>query len=306
MKQLLLLVFATSLVVSCSSPEATPTIATATASLTPTETPALATITRPPPTPSPAPVEGTLSIKVNVRSGPGTGYDSLGQLEAGVKVAILQQDSPGTWYEILYPASAQGTAWVAAEFVTLDEGSVIPQKPTTASSAPGGRVIQRLNVRSGPGTTFESYGMLEADVLVTLTGRNTAGSWYQIEYSGSPGGRGWVTSQYIETSDAAGLPILDEFGKAITPEANNTSSAPYLPPTPTVGAAPEDGDSAAAPAVRVSFSAVGAHDFTYSSLVSAPTGDAEDWVEFIPYASSGLSARLNFSLCLHRQRSIDG
>jgi len=38
------------------------------------------------------------------------------------------------------------------------------------------------------------------------------------------------------------------------------------------------------PAIRVTFSSSGTRQFTYSSQVSAPTGDLEDWIEFTPYA----------------------
>jgi hypothetical protein len=53
---------------------------------------------------------------------------------------------------------------------------------------------------------------------------------------------------------------------------------------------------AANPAVRVTFSASGTRAFTYSSQVSAPQGDPEDWVAFTPYAINGTEARLVFSL----------
>ena len=82
----------------------------------------------------------------------------------------------------------------------------------------------------------------------------------------------------------------------VTPGAAATPSGPAMTLTPTVGPAFADGDSQAAPAVRVNFSAAGTHRFTYSSQVSAPEGDAEDWVEFTPYAASGTDARLTFSL----------
>jgi hypothetical protein len=73
-------------------------------------------------------------------------------------------------------------------------------------------------------------------------------------------------------------------------------SGPLLIPTPTVGPAYADGDSSTSPAIRVTFTASGTHQFYYSSQVSAPEGDAEDWVEFTPYTSSGTNARLKVSL----------
>jgi hypothetical protein len=69
-----------------------------------------------------------------------------------------------------------------------------------------------------------------------------------------------------------------------------------LLPTPTVGPAYADGDSSADPAIRVTFSATGTHRFVFSSQVSTPEGDAEDWVEVTPYTSSGTNARLVLGL----------
>jgi uncharacterized protein YgiM (DUF1202 family) len=263
-----------------------------TGTLTPTKTPTL-----PVPTTTPRPIEGTLTIKVNVRSGPGTSYDSLGLLNAGEKVQVVSQDSQGKWYQILYPSSPQGRGWVAAQFVQVAAGTAIPLDATPTPAGPTGHVTQRLNVRSGPGTTFDSLGMLQSGDVVSLTGKNGTASWFQIEYASGPGGHGWITAQYVQTEAAANLPVLDDFGTPVTPGlAGTPSGLAVTTPTPTVGPAFADGDSRAAPAVQVTFSATGTRQFTYSSQVSAPDGDAEDWVGFVPYAASGTDARLLFSL----------
>jgi hypothetical protein len=144
--------------------------------------------------------------------------------------------------------------------------------------------------------TFDSLGLLEADTTVSLTGKNTTASWYQINYSAGPDERGWVTAQYVQMDAADDLPVLDDYGNPVTPGAAETLSDPAMTLTPTVGPAFADGDSRAAPAVRVNFSAVGTRRFTYSSQVSAPQGDSEDWVEFTPYAAGGTEDRLLFSL----------
>ena len=262
-----------------------------TGTLTPTKTPTL-----PAPTTTPRPIEGTLTIKVNVRSGPGTSYDSLGQLNAGEKIQIVSQDSQGKWYQILYASAPLGRGWVAAQFVQVAAGTAVPLDATPTPAGPTGLVTQRLNVRSGPGTTFDSLGMLQSGESVSLTGKNGPASWFQIEYASGPDGHGWITAQYVQTDAAADLPVLDDFGTPVTPGLSGTPSGPATTPTPTVGPAFADGDSRAAPAVQVTFSATGTRQFTYSSQVSAPDGDAEDWVEFTPYTSSGTDARLVFSL----------
>jgi len=245
-------------------------------------------------TATPWPVEGTLAVRVNVRGGPGTSYASLGLLNPGEKVLIFAQDPTGSWYQVRYPAATGGLGWVTAQFVQIPTGTQVPPPVASTPAGPGGRVLQRLNVRSGPGLSFDSLGMLEPDLLVSLTGKNTTASWLQIDYPSGPGGHAWVTAQYIQ-ADAADLPVLDDYG---TPVASGTAGATSIPepPTPTVGPAYADNDSPASPGVRVTFSASGTRQFTYASQVSAPQGDPADWVAFTPYAVNAADARLVFSL----------
>jgi uncharacterized protein YgiM (DUF1202 family) len=262
-----------------------------TGTVTPTKTPTL-----PAPTTTPRPIEGTLTIKVNVRSGPGTSYDSLGLLNAGEKIQIVSQDSLGKWYQILYSSAPQGRGWVSAQYVQVAAGAEIPLDATSTPTGPTGHVTQRLNVRSGPGTTFNLLGILQSGEVVSLTGKNGTASWFQINYASGPAGHGWITAQYVQTDAAADLTVLDDYGTPVTSGLAGTPSGPAMTPTPTIGPAFADGDSQATPAVQVTFSATGTRQFVYSSQVSAPYGDAEDWVEFTPYAASGTNARLTFSL----------
>jgi uncharacterized protein YraI len=281
-----------------ASPSVTGTAApSAIATLTPTWTPVPASAT-----PTPVLIQGKLAIKVNVRSGPGTSFAALGLLNAGENVQILYRDAAGSWYQILYPPDASGTGWVAAQYVQVAEGTRVPLQATPTPAGPSGKVTQRLNVRAGPGLTFDSLGTLAPDTIVRLTGKNSSAAWLQIEYPGAPGGRGWVTAQYVQT-EATGLPVLDDYGR---PAANGTQGPTpvAVTPTPTVGPAFADHDSEADPAIRVTFSFSGTRQFTYSSQVSAPSGDPEDWVEFTPFAVNGAPAHLVFSLACSGNGSL--
>ena len=277
-----------------------PTETPASPTISPSETPVPSATFIPPtltvPTATLVLIEGTLTIQVNVRSGPGTTFDSLGLLDAGENVQIVSQDSQKKWYQIVYPSASQGLAWIIAQYVQISAGTEVPLEATLTPAGPTGRVTQRLNVRSGPGTTFDSLGLLEANTTVSLTGKNATASWFQIDHPAGPDGRGWVTAQYIQTDAAGDLPVLDDYGILITPGAAETPAGPFMTLTPTVGPAFMDGDSRAAPAIRVDFSAVGTRQFIYSSQVSAPQGDSEDWVEFTPYSSNGMDTRLLISL----------
>ena len=168
--------------------------------------------------------------------------------------------------------------------------------PQPLRAGPQGRVLQLLNVRSGPGTSFDSLGMLQPNTTVALTGKDATASWFQISYPKGQGGHAWVTAQYIQTASSSDLPVLDAYG---TPAPANGTTGPATSqptPTPTLGPAFNDGDSAANPAVQVTFSSSGTRQFTYSGQVSAPQGDPEDWVEFTPFAVNASDAMLVFSL----------
>ena len=299
MKKFIILVMLFALLlVSCTVPEPVATPSATSSPTLPATLPPTLTATLLPPTATPAPllIEGTLTIKVNVRSGPGTTYASLGQLGARQKVQIISRDSSSSWYQILYPSAPQGHGWVAALYVTVPAGTQVPLDATPTPAGPTGRIIQRLNVRSGPGTSFNSLGMLDPGQVVSLTGKNTTASWFQIDFPAGPGGRAWVTAQYIQTDATASLPVLDDYGNLITPGLATTASGSALTSTPTLGPAYADGDSSANPAARITFSATGTRQFTFSSQVSTPQGDGEDWLEFTPYSTSGTDAHLVLSL----------
>lgn len=297
-RTLLLLVVLSLLAAACGTamPALTPSVvfsptASSTVTAFPSEIP-----TPPTPTPALAAIPGALTVRVNVRSGPGTTYESLGQLEAGtaVRVSLLSRD--GNWYRILHPSAPDGFGWVAAQYVRLEAGAEVPQEAAPTPAGPTGRVLQRLNVRSGPGLTFETLGILERDTMVVLVAKNATASWFQVEYPPGTDGRAWVSVQYIQTDAAASLPAVDEYGNPIRTGTPGPSPIP-MTPTPTVGPAIEDGDSPTDPALRIAFSPGGTRRFTYSSQVSAPDGDVEDWLEFTPFASlPGAEARLSLSL----------
>ncbi|MGB8214321.1 MAG: SH3 domain-containing protein [Anaerolineales bacterium] len=274
------------------SPSAAPSLPPPTPVLTqpPTGAPTLpaATVTL-------ASIQGTLTVQVNVRSGPGMGYAALAQANAGQKMQVLLQDATGKWYQVLYPSAPGGVAWVAAQYVQLPTGAQVPPEATPTPEGPAGRALQQLNVRSGPGLSFPSLGMLAPDTPVSLTGKDATAAWFQIAYPPAPGGRAWVTSQYIQTDSAGDLPVLDEYGTPIPSGTPGIAPSP-APVTPSLGPAYADGDSAANPGASVTFSASGTRRFTYSSQVSAPQGDPEDWVAFTPFTSLGATARLLFSL----------
>jgi len=176
-------------------------------------------------------------------------------------------------------------------------------------SGPSGLVIQQLNVRSGPGTDYKSLGVLNPNDVVYLTGKNDAGSWLQIEFSSGVEGKGWVSTTFIKADGVNALPIVAETGQVVGTE---TPTGIPPSPTPTLIPAKNDGDSAEAPAINVSFSPNGTRSFLYSNDLSSPEGDSEDWIQFAPYQPGVLvqlscagSGDINVEIVLKGEMIVD-
>ncbi|MBM3150704.1 MAG: hypothetical protein FJZ96_00630 [Chloroflexi bacterium] len=271
------------------SPEASPSPTPSNTPLPPSQTP--------PPTFTP--VDGFTNYQVNVRTGPGTNYDTIGLINHSQVVQLTGRDAGGEWYQILYPEGLNGRAWIVSTYVqTADADSlpVIGLETSSGEAANTARVLQRLNVRAGPGLDYAILGMIEPPATVILTGKNQIGSWLQVAYDPSPTGLGWVAVAYIQVTEMSVLPALDESGTPIPVETGGATAVP-LSPTPTLGPALADGDSLEEPGLQVVFSPLAARAFTYNNAVSAPDGDLYDWVAFTPFASqAGKAARLSLSL----------
>jgi hypothetical protein len=69
---------------------------------------------------------------VNVRAGPSSLYDALGNLPVGASVQALGVSPHHEWIQIAYQGSADGTGWVYAPFVELSPGylKVVEPPPT--------------------------------------------------------------------------------------------------------------------------------------------------------------------------------
>jgi len=225
------------------------------------------------------PLIGTTTTRLNVRAEPLSSSSPLGLISASASVQILGKDPSGNWYQIVYEGPAAGVGWVASEYVKVQDKDAIAVVGGR-DSEPTASVREQINVRSGPGTSFDTLGTLNPRDVVTLTGKDSIGSWLQIKFAAGPGGRGWVAASFLDATAIDKLPIVAESGEVI-----GTSTPTGVPPTPipTIVAALDDGDSVDAPAVDVEFSPSGVGSIFFSSDVSAPQGDAADWVNFTPY-----------------------
>jgi uncharacterized protein YraI len=205
------------------------------------------------------------------------------------KVQIIGKDPSGNWVQITFPQASNGKGWLTVKYVNVKTMEAIPVIGIATGSGSGqsGVIIQQVNVRSGPGTDFATLGIMNPKDVVALTGKDESGIWLQIQFTKGPDGKGWVTAAYVQASDLETLPIVGQTGKIV---GTGTPTSIPLTITPTLVAAPQDNDSAHAPAVVVTFSPSGTRSLIYSSEVSAPSGDPEDWIQFTPYSIAAIAS----------------
>jgi len=128
-------------------PTTTPLPPTATPEVPPTPTPEPATPTPEPPTPTPepptptpAPVVIVQGDKVNVRKGPGTAYNTAGQVTQGTSLEIVGRNAASDWWQVCCVSGQQ--VWITGQLVQVqgDTSGVqvvsVPPPPPTATPRP--------------------------------------------------------------------------------------------------------------------------------------------------------------------------
>lgn len=139
--------------------------------------------------------KGTVNTAtLNIRSGPGTNYNNIGQLSRGSEVSIVKIEN--NWIQIRLP---QGLGWVSSEYVTVSsKPTVDPVSPTVVA---GGEALTNrsgvinstvVNVRKDPGTESPSIGQLSRGELVQLLQKKD--DWYYVK-TGKV--EGWVAGFLI-------------------------------------------------------------------------------------------------------------
>ena len=71
------------------------------------------------------------------------------------------------------------------------------------------------NVRSGPGTDFAILGTASAGQQFSVTGRNLAGDWWQIDFEGQ---NGWIFAPLVTASNAEDVTVVSTSGSSSTSE----------------------------------------------------------------------------------------
>ena len=134
---------------------------------------------------------------LNVRSGAGTNYASIGSVTKGQKLSVVSKS--GSWYKINYNGR---TGYVSSDYVQASGTTTPPAESTTYTVT-----ASTLNVRSGAGTSYASIGSVTKGQKLSVVSKS--GSWYKINYNGRTG---YVSSDYVQASATASPKlVVDSF-----------------------------------------------------------------------------------------------
>jgi uncharacterized protein YraI len=173
------------------------------------------------PAPAPGVPTATTLDDLNVRSGPSTSYPSYGVAAKGSTGELIGVSESGSWWVVKMPVETapDGQGWVDGRYVQVsnaDNVAVIktPPLPPTVEvpsvpiGAPKATSLDYINVRSGPGTQYESYGVAKPGVSAEIIGRSEDSKWWVIKLPAVAAGQGWVSADWVEAKNADGVPVI--------------------------------------------------------------------------------------------------
>lgn len=187
---------------------------------------------------------------------------SLTALTTGAALQATARTADSNWVYVTLGDGSEG--WVAAEHIVLLNGNLLRVITATevepalitdpvageellqtltgsqSAKADGEAMVAsvvlngaRLNVRSGPGTNYAIVGKAHDGEQYRLIGRNSDGSWVQIEFTGSadaPGTSAWASTMFMAVEGSvADLPIVAQADNVA--QANPASMRATVPAT---------------------------------------------------------------------------
>ncbi|MCB0189918.1 MAG: SH3 domain-containing protein, partial [Caldilineaceae bacterium] len=200
---------------------------------------------------------------VNVRKGPGTEFDVLGQILPENSYQAVSRE--GEWWEIEIGGSETG--WIIDEFVakTADTEVVAASTGTAAKESsnevaaaaaptnneaaftaavdfPNLSAGQIVNLRGGPGTNYDVVGQLNPGIAYRILAKNDAGDWWEVDKGN--GETAWIIGQLVTTAgDLQSIAVAENIPDAPEPAAQApansapAASAPAPVSAPTAGLA---------------------------------------------------------------------
>lgn len=112
---------------------------------------------------------------LNVRKGPGTSYDKVGGLERGSKCTVYPNQASSGW---IWVEGSGVSGYVSANKLTTFTGNTRTGEATCKADL--------LNVRKGPGTSYDKVGQIPRGATCTVY-LDVKADWYFVSYGGFSG-----------------------------------------------------------------------------------------------------------------------
>jgi len=134
--------------------------------------------------------------RVNVRSGAGTTFERIGQINPGESYPLIEQT--GDWYKIDFKGQV---GYVSAGFVTVSGGAL--SAPASEPAAAPADALQftalyTVRLRSAPDTNAETLTRIPFNAIAQAIGRTADNAWVQLVYEGQTG---WAAVRFGRLND---------------------------------------------------------------------------------------------------------
>ncbi len=160
---------------------------------------------------------------IYIRSGPGDIYPAYGTAQKGTAGRVIGKSDDGLWWQVAISTQyvGEGNGWVNAAYVSatnVENVPVVPDPPLPPvinvgpvdTNLPYVTAITGVNVRSGPGTDYEVYGIAPVGARFQAIGVSSDYQWYQVAIPTElvAAGNGWVNAPYVNAVNTGSLPVV--------------------------------------------------------------------------------------------------
>ena len=121
------------------------------------------------------------------------------------------------WQVTIPPTHLQGSGLTAG----MNEANFVAGQPSLLGPTAGGSQVSaaaapasgsvttwgNVNMHTAPSATADVVDTVKKDTPLSVTGRNSSGSWLKVTYNGK---QGWITTHYVNISaaDVQNLPVV--------------------------------------------------------------------------------------------------
>lgn len=140
-----------------------------------------------------------------------------------------------------------------------EQAQPVDPSPTETPAPPADPAVvigQNMNVRSGPGTNYAVIGTASSGQRYGVTGKNSQGDWWQINYNGQAG---WVYGPLVTAQNTGAVAVAANIPAPPPPPTPVPATATPVP-QPTATPAPAQPTAPPAPRYKFNIAVVGRCD----------------------------------------------